>query len=136
MTIRIAPTIQLIAVACPGASSATRTKGTGSQLRLRNNTARTRAQVVCSAAAGAVPGDGGTADDDIARKLIVEQAGEELAEDSIERGRPLEAREVRGVRQNLEARAADRRLHRPHVLGLRDRVLPTDHEQGRDVDRG
>src|SRR6185503_17651812 len=136
MKIRTAPTIQLITVARPGASSVTSTKGTGSQLRLRNNTAPTRALAVCSAAEGAVPDEGGTADDDIARKLIVEQAAEEFAENRVECGRPLEARQMAGVCQHLEPRAANRRLERAHVLGLRDRVLPADDEQRRYIDRG
>src|SRR5215831_19893141 len=46
------PRIQFVDVGCAGTSSANNRKGTGSQLRVRNNTAPMRALARCSAADG------------------------------------------------------------------------------------
>src|SRR4051812_13155666 len=84
MTMSTAPAIQFPRVGCAGAASATRTNGTGSQLRFRNSTAPSRALALCSANEGAAVGPGGDWLGDIARKLIVDQRTQELAHDGVE----------------------------------------------------
>src|SRR5262245_7982136 len=116
MTISTKPIAQLIIVARAGASSVTRTKGTGSQLRLRNSTPPRRAAPLRSASDCAGDGACGAGLDDMARKLVVEQRPEELRNDGVERRRPFDVGEMAGALEDLEPAAGDALLDTASVF--------------------